>query len=449
MTTNYNELETEPVGKLIDKFALSTIPAMLITHIYNAVDTYFIGSINTQASAAVGVAMSAMAIMQAVGFFFGQGSANSISLHLGHRDLKAASRIASFGFFAAVFSGLLILLLGNIFVTELAYALGSTPTVLPYATAYLSIIFFGAPYQCATLVLNNQLRSQGKAFYAMVGLMTGGVLNIFLDPLFIYTFDMGIAGAALATILSQLVSFTILFHNHKKFDVHLSIKRLKVNSENFNEIVGGGLPSLVRQSVNAVGVLAMNHAAGVYGDAAIAAVSIVGRITLLANAVIIGMGHAFQPICGYNYGAGNYQRVLQGFTYIVKRAVVYFALVSVLLFVFSPQVIDIFIDDPQVIEIGAKTLRFSAAVMAFSSLFMLCTMLMQTIRLAKESSFLSFMRTGGFLIPLVFFLSAKLGILGIQIAQPVSDLLSTAIAVVMTKPLIDSLRRGVPYEKHS
>lgn len=441
MESNYRELLTEPVGKLINKYALSTITAVLITQIYNAVDNYFIGKINTQASAAIGISMSAMAIIQAVGFMFGQGSGNAISLYLGSNKIKKASEVASLGFFGAMFFGLLIMIFGNLFVDQLSLLLGSTPTVLPYARDYLGIIFWGAFYHCATLVMNVQLRCQGKAFYSMVGLMTGAILNMVLDPILIFKAGLGIKGAALATIISQFVSFSLLLKNHFKFDVRISLKNVKITKEYISDILKGGTPSLARQGINSVGVMALNHAAGVYGDAAIAAMGIVTRITMISTSIIIGFGHAFQPICGYNYSAKRYDRVMDGFWYAVKKSTIILASLSVVLWIFAPQVIDIFINDIEVINIGATTLKFHTLFLWVNGFMILATQMMQTIQMAKQSSILSMMRMGLILIPTVVILPKFVGILGVQLAQPIADIISLLFTAIVTKQLMEKLKK--------
>lgn len=441
MSSNYEELLNEPVEKLINKYIFSTITALLITQIYNVVDNYFIGKINTQASAAVGISMSMMVIIQAIGFMFGQGSGNAIALYLGKKDLKKASEIASLGFFGAIFLGLMLTIFGNIFIVPISRALGSTDTVLPYVTSYLRIILIGAFYHCATLVLNIQLRCQGKAFYSMVGLMAGAVLNMVLDPILIFKLNLGIRGAAIATAISQFISFAVIYNNSRKFDVKLSIENLHLKKEYFLNILIGGIPSLTRQSINSIGIMALNNAAAAYGDAAIAAMGIVTRISLLSYSVIIGYGHAFQPICGYNYSAHRYDRVLKGFWYEIRQSTIFLVVVSILLSIFAPNMIDIFIDDPEVISIGATTLRYHTIFLSLNAFMILATLMMQTIQMAAQSSILSMLRMGLILIPVVMVLPKFIGILGIQLAQPIADIISFVCTLVVTKHLIDDLER--------
>lgn len=314
-------MTTEPVNKLVCKMAVPTIISMLITSFYNMADTYFVGKLDTQSTAAVGVVFSLMALIQALGFFFGHGSGNYISRKLGAKEFEDASKMASIGFFSAFICGGLVLVLGLIFLEPLSVVLGSTKTILPYTKKYLSVILFGAPFMVSSLVLNNQLRFQGSAASAMVGIVSGAVLNIILDPIFIFQCNMGITGAALATVIGQLLGFLLLWNGTRKGEnIHIKWKNFKPALYYYKEIVRGGVPSLCRQGLASIATMCLNHMAGGFGDAAIAGMSIVSRITMFANSALIGFGQGFQPVCGMNYGAKLYKRVKEGFWFCVKYA---------------------------------------------------------------------------------------------------------------------------------
>lgn len=309
-----------PLPRLVLSLSVPTIVSMLITSFYNMADTYFVGLIGSaSASGAVGVAFPLMAIMQAVGFMFGHGSGNHMARVLGAGDAADARKMAATGFFSAFFVGLAIMTIGLLAAEPLAYALGSTPTIAPYAMEYLGYLMPGAPFLIASLVLNNQLRFQGSAFYAMIGITSGAVLNIILDPLFIFTFGMGVAGAALATSLSQVVSFFLLLNGTRLGgNIRIHWRDYTPTLANFREILRGGVPSLARQSLNSLATVCLNLASGGYGDAAIAAMSIVTRVMMMTVSAIIGFGQGFQPICGFNYGAGLYERVRRAFWFCVR-----------------------------------------------------------------------------------------------------------------------------------
>ena len=427
----FRQMTEEPVGQLICRLALPCIISMLVTAFYNMADTFFVGMLKSNsATGAVGVVFSLMAIIQAVGFFFGHGSGNFISRELGKHNYEEASNMAATGFFSALAAGLLICVLGQIFLEPLAYLLGSTDTILPYAKAYLRVILIGAPWMTASLVLNNQLRFQGSAAYAMVGIASGAVLNIGLDPLLIFVFGMGVAGAAWATIFSQFVSFCLLLIGCTKGgNLHIHISRVQLKWSYYAMIIKGGLPSLARQGLASVATICLNQAARSYGDAAIAAMSVVQRIMMFGASAMIGFGQGFQPVCGFNYGARLYHRVKEGFWFCVKTSTVFLFAVGTLGFIFAPQLVALFRDDPQVIAYGATALRFQCVTFCFQGWVVMSNMMLQTIGRTAPATFLAMARQGVFFIPLVWILSAAFRMLGIQMTQTVSDCLTLICAI--------------------
>ncbi len=430
----FKYMTEEPIPKLVCSLAVPTIISMLITSFYNMVDTFFVGKINTQATAAVGVVFSLMAIIQAVGFFFGHGSGNYISRQLGARNTQEASKMAAFGFFGALASGCVLMILGLIFIEPLAYVLGSTETILPYTIDYLRYILIGAPYMTASLVLNNQLRFQGNAAYGMVGIVVGAVVNIVLDPILIFVLDMGIAGAALATIISQFISFVLLlWMSVRAPGIHIQWKNLELKFYYFKEVVRGGFPSLCRQGLASVAGIALNLAAGIYGDAAIAGMSIVSRITMLAFSVLLGFGQGFQPVCGFNYGAKKYDRVREAFFFCLKYSTIFLFVVSVLGYINAPMLVSLFRKgDPDVIEVGIAALRYMCISFTLTGGMVMSNMLLQSIGKAFEASFLSAARQGLFFLPLIFVLPRFLGLQGIEMCQMISDILTFCIAMPMS-----------------
>lgn len=350
--------------------------------------------------------------------------------------------MASTGFFSALATGVLICVLGLLFLEPLAYLLGSTDTILPYTKAYLSVILLGAPWMTSSLVLNNQLRFQGSAAYAMVGITSGAVLNIGLDPLLIFTFDLGIAGAAWATIISQFVSFCLLLAGCARggnLRIRLSCVRLK--SYYYLWIFRGGLPSLARQGLASVATICLNQAARPYGDAAIAAMGVVQRIMMFGGSAMIGFGQGFQPVCGFNYGAGLYHRVKEGFWFSVKVAFCLLLAVSAAGFVWAPQLVAIFRDDPEVIAIGTTALRYQCATFCLQSWVVIGNMCQQTMGLTVPATFMAVARQGLFFIPTVWILALTLGLPGIQMAQMVADLLTFICSVPIQIRVLNMLSR--------
>lgn len=424
-------MTTQPVEKLVCRLAVPTIISMLITAFYNMADTYFVSKIGTSAAGAVGVVFSFMAIIQATGFLFGHGSGNYISRRLGAKKPEEAEEIAATGLCFAFLTGVLIAAMGLLFIYPLVRFLGATDTISPYATEYLKYILIGAPFMMSSLVLNNQLRFQGNAAYGMIGICTGAVLNIILDPLLIFTFRMGIAGASIATAISQLISLCILFILcNKKGIVKILFRNFNPSIANLTEILKGGLPSLFRQGIASIATICLNQLAGAYGDAAIAAMSIVSRVGMFAGSALIGFGQGFQPVCGFNYGAKLYGRVRRAFVFCCKVASIVLTILAVLGFYYAGQIISVFkTGDEQVTIIGMSALRWQCLTLPLMGIIILCNMMLQTIGKALKASIVALARQGLFFIPVLLILAPALGLFGIKIAQPISDLLAFIISV--------------------
>ena len=440
---NYLYLTTTPVPRLIVSLAVPTIISMLVTSFYNMADTYFVGKINTQSTAAVGIVFSVMSIIQAVGFFFGHGSGNYISRKLGAQETGNAEKMAATGFFWALFMGIFLAVVGLIFLTPLSLALGSTPTILPYTEKYLGIILLGAPFMTASLVLNNQIRFQGNAAYAMVGIVSGAVINVILDPILIFVFDMGISGAALATVISQICSFSLLLYMGRKGgNIRIRFKNFTPSLAFIKEIIGGGTPSLARQGLASVATILLNVAAGAYGDAAIAGMSIVTRIAMFINAFLIGFGQGFQPVCGFNYGAGLYARVRQGFWFCVKVGFIFLLVCALAGMGFAEEIVSLFRKgDQDVIAVGAAALRWQFITFPLGSWIVMSNMMLQTIRKPVKATIISSARQGLFFIPLIFILSHYLGLQGVEMCQAVADLLTFILAIPLTCSVLNEMKR--------
>ena len=437
----YITMTEAPVKGLIVKLAIPTMISMLVTSFYNMADTFFVGKLGPSATGAVGVVFSVMAIIQAVGFFFGHGSGNYISRALGAHDVSGAESMAATGFFSALIGGTVIMIGGLLFLEPLALTLGSSKTILPYAVDYLRWILIGAPYMTASLVLNNQLRFQGNAIYAMIGLVSGAVINIALDPLLIFTFDLGVSGAAIATIVSQLVSFVILLIGiFRSNAIDIRIRNFKPTVERYKIIINGGSPSLFRQGLNSVATICLNVAARAYGDYAIAGMSIVTRIMQFANSCLIGFGQGFQPVCGFNYGAKKFDRVREGFWFCVKLSTAVLLVLAAACFAFAPAIVSLFQDDPGVIEVGRIALRLQCITFPLAGWIVMSNMMSQTIGKAIPASFLAMARQGLFFIPAVLILPHFLGILGVELSQAVADAITIAVAIPLQLKIMREMK---------
>ena len=430
---NYTYLTQAPVHRVIITMAIPTIISMLVTGLYNIADTFFVGKIDTQATAAVGIVFSLMFFVQAMGFFFGHGSGNYISRELGARRHENAVKMASTGFFSSFLVGVIVLILGEIFLTPLSLMLGSTPTILPYTEDYMQVILLGAPFLTSSLTLNNQMRLQGNANFAMYGIVTGAILNVVLDPILIFTCDLGVSGAAWATVIGQVVSFVILFFMARRGEnIAIHFRNFSPSLQRYKEIFYGGSPSMMRQGLACIATMSLNLAAGVYGDSAIAAMSIVGRIAMLSFAVVIGLGQGFQPVCGFCYGAGLYDRLKEAYKFTVTIGTIFLIVLAIIGWMISGTLIGVFRDDPEVIAIGVVALRWQLCVFPVNALILASNMLAQTCRKPWRANILAAARQGLFFIPLIFILPSYFGLLGVEMCQAVSDLLS----FILTVPIV-------------
>ena len=440
----YNKMVNTSVWKLITKLAIPTIISMLVTSLYNMADTFFVSQLGTEASAAVGIVFPIMSIIQAFGFTLGMGSGSLVSIRLGQKRNEEASVISSTAFFAALSVGLLITCFGNIFARAVLGFVGADETVLPFARDYAFFIFWGAPFMCASFVLNNDLRAEGKAFFSMIALTTGGILNMILDPFFIFNelplfgtrlvlkgFGFGIRGAALCTLISQFTSFWLLFsfYLRRKSICHISIKNISKDLSVLGKVTATGLPSLARQGLASIASILLNRNAALFGISAIAAMSIVGKIIMFIASMMIGIGQGFSPVSGYNYGAKRYDRVKKAYIFLVASGACVMSVFAAAAVIFAPQIIAAFRNDPGVIEVGTVALRWQAAFLPLHALIVGTNMLMQSTRHIKAATFLSMNRQGVYFIPAILILPQFFGLFGVEISQAVADLFSTFTAI--------------------
>ncbi len=440
----YKKMTETSVPRLIASLSVPTILSMLVTNIYNLVDTAFVGQLGTSQSGAVGVVFGFMSIIQAIGFMFGQGAGSIMARRLGARDTETASRTASTGVICSVGLGLILSLTALPLRPAIVRFLGSTPTIEPHALNYLSWILLAAPFMTGGYTLNNLLRYEGKASLGMVGLMTGAVINIALDPLLMFVFDMGIAGAAIATAASQIVSFCILLSMflRGRTQVTLSFGRMDPRPAVIGNIMATGLPSMLRQALNSIATILLNSAASVYGDEAVAAMSIVSRISFFVFAMALGIGQGFQPVSAFNFGAGKYTRLRRAYwvTVVMSESVILVA--AAVCFLLSGNLIGVFRSDPKVIGIGTRALRLQMATVIFLPFTMCTEMLYQSTGHRFGASFLSTARSGLFFIPALLILSRLRGLSGIQEAQPAAYLLAVPLSAAFIIHFMRTLPRG-------
>ncbi len=454
-TTQFEKMTTWPIPKLVITLGIPTTISMLVTNIYNMADTYFVSELGNSASGAVGVVFGLMAIIQAFGFMLGHGAGSIIARKLGSQDSHSASIYASLSIIACLLTGTVISILGLVFIEPLMKILGSTDTILPYAVQYAKYILLVTPFTMTSFSLNNILRYEGKAFFAMIGLTIGGILNMIFDPIFIFGLDMGIAGAGLSTAVSQVVGFFILLSMFftGKTQSKLKVSLIKENPKGIFEIMATGFPSLCRQGLTSISTMLLNNlAASAGGDVAVAAMSIVNRITFFIFAVGLGIGQGFQPVASFNYGAKIYSRVKKAFYFTFAAGEVILGIFVIIGLFFSDHLIGVFRDDPNVILIGTLSLKLQLLALFFHPMTICSNMLFQSIGENKKATFLSLLRSGILFIPILIILTKAFGIFGVQSSQAIADV----IAFFISAPLVLGFLKKLPedyadikHKKHS
>lgn len=427
-------MTSAPIAGLITALAIPAVISMLVTALYNTADTYFVSQLGTSAAGAVGVVFSLMAIIQAVGFTVGQGAASIISRRLGEKDYDAANAVCSGAMLLALALGTLVGALGLLSLNPLMDILGATSTILPYARAYGQYILIASPIVACSFVLNNTLRGEGKTRFAMIGISIGGILNIGLDPLFIFALNMGTAGAAVATAISQTVSFLVLLsvYLRGKTIVKLSPRYIPRAVRIYGDIFRMGAPAFLRQGLACAATTALNLNARVYGDAAVAAMSIVSKIFFFIFSISLGIGQGYQPVCGYNFGARLYSRLRRSYRFTLLVGMGAMGLLAFAAYLFAPQLITLFIaDDPSVIAIGTFALRAQCIAMPLVPFTVVTNMTFQSVGKAGASAFLSALRQGICFLPLIIVLPKLFGLFGVESAQAFSDALTFLITLPM------------------
>jgi len=441
-TDKYTRMLTAPVEKLILRMAAPAIAIVLISSLHVMADTYFVGQLSTRALAGVAVSFSLVAVLQALGFFFGQGSGTYISRRMGAGDMEAVSRMTATGVVYAFIAGIFITIAGLLNLERFARLLGSTDTILPYAENYLRFILVGAPMITVALLLYNILRFQGNPAYGAIGLAAGALLSTGLTPLFIFVFDMGVSGAGLSVIAGQVVSLTILIIGCHRTGNAINLRAFSPRLYLFKEMALGGLPSLCRQGLAGASAIILNHIAGAYEYEAIAAVAVVARITMLITAVVIGVGHGLQPVAGFNYGAGQYDRVTRGFWFCIKIGTIFLTLAAVVVFPFAEQVVSVFQNNERVIEIGTTILRMMCLSYPGMAFFFIAGMLLQTIGKAGQSTILAVSRQGIFLMAFILILPRFLGLFGLQLGIPLADISAFLFSIPITMSVLKEIKNA-------
>ena len=430
-TEAYHKKMTESsVEKLIISLGIPTTISMLITNIYNMADTYFVGGLGDSPQAATGILFTLQCIIQAVAFMLGHGSGTFVAKYLAQKDMKRTSTYTTTAFVVGAAMGLLLATFGLVFLEPFLRFLGSTDTILPHAKDYGMWILIACPFLICSLVLNNVLRYEGKAFYAMFGLSAGGIINIIGDYLLIEVYDMGVYGAGLSTAVSQIISFTLLLIIFvKNGQSRISLKLMAKEAEVYINIVKMGFPSLIRQGLTSISNGLLNNMIKPFGDAPIAAMSIVQKYSSFVMCVGLGIGQGYQPFASFNYELKEYDRVKKGTRFLIAFGTISVGALATLGFIFAPHIVALFQKDAEVISIGTRAMRYASVGLWFLPISVSCNMLYQSIRKAKMASLMAVMRSGAVLIPVLLIAGAWGGLEGIIMSQGISDVLTGLITL--------------------
>lgn len=439
----FDKMTKTPVSELILLMGFPSMICILITHIYNLVDTYFVGKLGTSASGAVGIVFGIMAIIQAFGFMYGQGSGILVSRLLGEKEDREANIVASVALFTSFVTGLILSLTGICILEPVLYGLGSTQTIFPFAKEYALWIFLSAPFIMASLTLNNLFRYQGKAFMGTLGIGTGAVLNMILDPILMFYFGWGVKGAGISTAVSQCIGFAVLMAFFQSHHCQLSFHMEDVRHflREISGIVAAGMPAFLGQVLATLSTMCLNREARVYGDSAIAAMSIVGRVSFLMFAVGLGIAQGFQPVGGFNYGAEKYGRVRKGFLFTLVASQVLISLFAIIGMLEADSIIAVFRDDTEVRMIGGTALFVQCFGIMFAPLLTCTNVLLQSAGRNQASSLVSSMRNGLFFLPIILILPRYWGLTGIELAQPLADVLGFLVTLPIAVRLCHQLKQ--------
>lgn len=436
----YVKMTQTPEKKLVIEFAVPAVVIMIITSIYNIVNSYFVGKLGTNEAAAVQFVFPVMIVIQALGLFFGQGAGNYISREMGAKNFEQVSKMASTGLYSTLLIGTLLAVMGTLFLEPFSVMLGADGDALVHTINYLRLILWSTPFMAAALVLNSILRFQGYAILGMIGVVGGAVLCSVLDPVLIIGLGLGVTGASLSTFISQFISFAILFIGcFRVGGISVRLKDFSPTLYFMKEMARGGLPSLIKQGLTATASLMMNKMAVSYGVSVVAAMGYVQRISIFSASAIAGLGQGLQPVCGFNYGAKLYKRVKKSFWFSVRLGTAFMLGLSIIGLFFAPELIAFFQNDPEVITVGSFMLRAQCLSYPLIPLATIGSMFLQTLGKATRASLLAVARQGMFLIPALLVLTKWFGLTGFQISQPVSD----ALAFIMAVFFIHSILREI------
>ena len=430
----YREMVESPLEPLIIRMSIPSIISLLITSVYNLADTYFVGRLGTSATGAVGIVYPLMTLIQALGLMFGKGTGTLLGRQLGRRETAQAQQTAIQGLVYVTALVSLLMVLGLTFIQPLTALLGATESMARYTVVYARFILISMPFKAAATALSCILRFQGYSKRSMYGLGSGAVLNIVLDPLLMFGAGMGFAGAGMATMAGEIVSFfVLLWQCSREGCIPIRLRNFTLSWTGIRAIFGGGFSSFLKNGLSSLASVLLNRAARPYGDAAIAAFIVVNRLVHICQQIYFGIGEGYQTVCSYNYGAKCYRRVKDGFWFCIRLGGALLAAVLLSLF-FAEPIIAIFRNDPVVIRYGALILRVQMVTLSLLPVCSTGFVMLQGIGRNLDAAIVGSGRQGLFLVPLILVLPHFFGLNGLIAVQPFSDVLSTLLGVAILRP---------------
>ncbi|EOS71929.1 MATE efflux family protein [Lachnospiraceae bacterium MD308] len=427
-------LGNAPIPKALMAMGIPTMLGMMVNAVYNLVDAYFVGGLGTSQMGAISVVYPLGQVVVGLGLLFGNGASSYLSRLLGKGDKEKANQVASTALYGSVTAGAVMIILSMIFLRPILKLLGATDSIMPYAVTYAGIYIISCIFNVFNVTMNNIVTSEGAAKTTMCALMTGAILNIGLDPLFIYVFDMGVAGAAIATAISQIVSTSVylVFVRKKKSIYRFKIKNCSFTKEIMSEIFKIGIPTLVFQILTSLSISLVNTRAMAYGDSVIAGMGAVTRIVSMGSLMVFGFIKGFQPIAGYSYGAKKFDRLQEAIKTSILWSTVFCAIYGLILAIFSERIISQFTkDDLEMIQAGTQSLSINGISFILFGFYTVYSSLFLALGKGLAGFILGACRQGICFVPVILILSALWGINGILYVQPIADVLSAIITVLM------------------
>ncbi len=440
-----NMMLTEPIGKIIPKMAIPTIVAFLINSIYGLADTFFVSSLGTNATAAVSVNASLDQIIFMTGSLLAVGANSYIARLLGARREEEASSVLSTAFFLATALGVVLLLLGTVFMTPMVRILGATETCERYAIDYATYVLLAAPFMSASFVMNQCLRAEGSAMLSMIGMGVGGILNCILDPIFIFGLDLGVAGASMATAISKVVSFGILFYPYltRRSILRIAFSRIKLAKDMLIQIITVGAASMLRSGLAVVAAIVLNNIAGGISDSVLAGIGVSTKVMMFPFSIILGFGTGFQPVAGFNWGAKRFDRTMESYRFASKTALIGATVMALVVGVFANQIIYLFAEtDGYMQQIGALCIRLQCLALPIHAWVAVVNMFCVGLGFAKCAWLLSTARQGTCFMPIVFLMAQLWGAAGVASVQAVADVLTMFLAIPVICYVMRQIRQA-------